>query len=436
MGESQSLRDLPSGTVANIAIILMVSVLAIIQLKAVIQPLVIAILLFLLIRPAAQWLEERPIIQKYGHPLMPYGVLVVILFVVMWMASQLLYSNLTAFTDEIPGLTDQLNSKLSWLEGLELWGYSFDVSGLTALLSLDTINEYLTGFVGSLASFTASAVTVLIFLLFIILEAETLPRRLKAAYPEDAERVQAVASSSGEGINTYVVTRATVAFGQAVVAGIVLWYLDIPGWFMWASITFMMDFIPYVGALISLIPPIFLGLIVLDPTGAMILILILVANQQAWGAVVEPQLAGQRLDMSPIVLLLLVAFWGWAWGHGDGAGSAARGDHEDRPRVRPANEAGRHDALARPQAAWHRRGGVISPSGRSPLGLHRPVSAPALQCLRCAALPWTGPSARRRAPNGPRVGARSGRGSGRTTRTPLRLPPRTPARRHRGAPDG
>ena len=187
MGESQSLRDLPSATVSNIAIILMVSVLAIIQLKAVIQPLVIAILLFLLIRPAAQWLEERPIMQKYGHPLMPYGVLVVILFVVMWMASQLLYSNLTAFTDEIPGLTEQLNSKLSWLEGLELWGYSFDVSGLTALLSLDTINEYLTGFVGSLASFTASAVTVLIFLLFIILEAETLPRRLKAAYPEDAD---------------------------------------------------------------------------------------------------------------------------------------------------------------------------------------------------------------------------------------------------------
>ena len=314
MGETQSLRDLPSGTVANIAIILMVSVLAIIQLKAVIQPLVIAILLFLLIRPAAKWLEDRPIMQKYAHPLMPYGVLVVILFMVMWMASQLLYSNLTAFTDEIPGLTEQLNSKLTWLEGLEFWGYSFDVSGLTALLSLDTINEYLTGFVGSLASFTASAVTVLIFLLFIILEAETLPRRLKAAYPEDADRVQAVASSSGEGINTYVVTRATVAFGQAVVAGMVLWYLDIPGWFMWASITFMMDFIPYVGALISLIPPIFLGLIVLNPTWALGLILILVANQQAWGAVVEPQLAGQRLDMSPIVLLLLVAFWGWAWG--------------------------------------------------------------------------------------------------------------------------
>ena len=52
MGERQTLSDLQSGTVANIAIILMVSVLAIIHLKAVIQPLVIAVLLFLLIQPA------------------------------------------------------------------------------------------------------------------------------------------------------------------------------------------------------------------------------------------------------------------------------------------------------------------------------------------------------------------------------------------------
>ncbi|MEC9263765.1 MAG: hypothetical protein VYD23_01530, partial [Candidatus Thermoplasmatota archaeon] len=61
MGERQTLSDLQSGTVANIAIILLVSVLAIRVLQVVIQPLVIAVLLFLLIRPAAQWLEERPL---------------------------------------------------------------------------------------------------------------------------------------------------------------------------------------------------------------------------------------------------------------------------------------------------------------------------------------------------------------------------------------
>ena len=78
MGERQNLKDLDSGTVANVGIILLVAVLAIKELESIIQPLIIAILLFLLIRPAAQWIEDRPIMQKYAHPLMPYGVLVVI----------------------------------------------------------------------------------------------------------------------------------------------------------------------------------------------------------------------------------------------------------------------------------------------------------------------------------------------------------------------
>ena len=71
-----------------------------------------------------------------------------------------------------------------------------------------------------------------------------------------------VASDSGDGINTYVITRASVAFGQAVVAAVVLTYMEIPFVFLWVSITFLMDFIPYVGALLSIIPPILLGLIV------------------------------------------------------------------------------------------------------------------------------------------------------------------------------
>ncbi len=47
-------RSIQVSTISHIAIILMISVLAIIHLKAVIQPLVIASLLFLLIRPPAQ----------------------------------------------------------------------------------------------------------------------------------------------------------------------------------------------------------------------------------------------------------------------------------------------------------------------------------------------------------------------------------------------
>lgn len=311
MTSTRAFRGIPVSTVSDILVILFISILAIIHLKAVIQPLVIATLLFLLIRPPANWLEQR-----FGHPLLAYGVLITLAGGVLFLASQVLYSNLTEFTEPATQekIKDAFTEKMVRLQDTEIFGYQIDTSGLEELISIDVITNFATSFVGSIAGFTASAVTIFIFLLFIILEAETLPNRIKAAYPGEVDRFQKIASNSGAGINTYVITRATVALGQAIIAAIILWYLQIPGWFLWASITFFLDFIPYIGALISMIPPGILALILLEPTTALIMIGLLIANQQAWGAFVEPQLSGQRLDMSPIVLLILVSFWGWAWG--------------------------------------------------------------------------------------------------------------------------
>ncbi|MBT3600421.1 MAG: AI-2E family transporter [Euryarchaeota archaeon] len=311
MTSTRAFRGIPVSTVSDIMVILLISILAIIHLKVVIQPLVIATLLFLLIRPPANWLEQR-----FGHPLLAYGGLITIIGVIIFLASQVLYSNLTEFTEASTQdrITEAFSEKMSRLENTEIFGQTIDTSGLEELVSIDVITNFATNFVGSIAGFTASAVTIFIFLLFIILEAETLPNRIKAAYPDELARFKKIASNSGTGINTYVITRATVALGQAIIAAIILKYLAIPGWFLWASITFFLDFIPYIGALISMIPPGILALILLEPSVALIMIGLLIANQQAWGAFVEPQLSGQRLDMSPIVLLILVSFWGWAWG--------------------------------------------------------------------------------------------------------------------------
>jgi len=307
--ETRRFRGVELSTLSNIAILLLISVLGIIHLKAILQPLVVAILLFFLIRPPAQWLEER-----YGHPLAAYGILMSGVVAAILIGAEFLYQSLQDFTTEADTLSGAMDEKISWLTELTIYGYSFDTSALTELITVERINEIATGFIGTLAGFTGSAVTVFIFLIFIIVEAETLPRRLEAAYPEEIGRFTDIVSNAGEGINTYVVTKATVAFGQAILVALLLWYMNIPGWFMWASITFMLDFVPYVGAPLSFIPPAILSFILHDPLTALLILGALFGNQVAWGQFVEPQLAGQRLDMSPIVLLILVAFWGWAWG--------------------------------------------------------------------------------------------------------------------------
>ena len=307
--DSKAFRGVEVSTLSHIAILLLISILAIVHLKAIIQPLVVATLLFFLIRPPAQWLEER-----YGHPLAAYGILTTGVVLLFFFVGNILYQSLQDFSTEAEVLQDKFTEKIAWFSDLSVYGYSIDTSALTGLITVERINTITTDFVGTLAGFTGSAITVFIFLIFIIVEAETLPRRLEAAYPEEMDRFSSIVENAGAGINTYVITKATVAFGQAVIVAIILSYMGIPGWFMWASITFLLDFVPYVGAPLSFIPPTIISFILFEPMTALLILGALFGNQVAWGQFVEPQLAGQRLDMSPIVLLILVAFWGWAWG--------------------------------------------------------------------------------------------------------------------------
>ena len=306
---SRSFRGVEVSTLSHIAILLLISILAIIHLKPIIQPLVVATLLFFLIRPPAQWLED-----KYGHPLAAYGILTTGVVMVFFFAGNLLYQSLQAFSGEAAVLEEKMTEKTQWFSNIEIYGYSIDTSALTGLVTVERINTITSEFVGTLAGFTGSAITVFIFLIFIIVEAETLPRRLQAAYPDEMDRFSSIFKNAGAGINTYVITKATVAFGQAIIVAIILSYMGIPGWFMWAAITFLLDFVPYVGAPLSFIPPTIISFILFEPVTALLILGALFGNQVAWGQFIEPQLAGQRLDMSPIVLLILVAFWGWAWG--------------------------------------------------------------------------------------------------------------------------
>ncbi len=203
----RSFRAVEVSTLSHIAILLLISILAIIHLKSIIQPLVVAVLLFFLIRPPAQWLEER-----YGHPLAAYGILTTGVVMVFFFVGNILYQSLQDFSTEADLLEEKMTEKIEWFSDLSIYGYSIDTSALTGLVTVERINTMTTEFVGTLAGFTGSTITVFIFLIFIIVEAETLPKRLQAAYPDEMDRFSSIVENAGAGINTYVITKASVAF--------------------------------------------------------------------------------------------------------------------------------------------------------------------------------------------------------------------------------
>lgn len=314
-----SVRRSNSATIANFGIITLVGYLVLVNLKAILMPLAIAVLIYFLIRAPEQYLIERfDIVSRM--PMLAYGVILAFGALVSYGVSILLYRNIDQFKDEMNkegGLIDKFDEKWTNLGETNLYGLEDVITSqetIENVLDPQNIQDFATNILADLASFMTTMVTVAIFVIFIILEEKSLPGRFKAAFPSSYGSVRTIVSNSSEAISTYVISKATCSAGQAIVLAFLLWAMGIPGWFLFGVLCFLLDFVPILGALLATIPPMMIALIVLDPLQALVLGTLMIANQQLFGSFIEPNLSGQRLGISPLVLLLTVMVSASVWG--------------------------------------------------------------------------------------------------------------------------
>jgi len=311
---------------SHAAIIMTLVTVWLIQLVDVLQPLFIALGIYFVLKPGADLLSKK------GFPIMlSYITMLMLAILIVLSAGFFAYQQAATFLDDeerMEKYTQLLDERWADLKDMPLIGKSILDSGATIEGSLDEdlasmglldegsgVTEAFSGLLSSVGVFFITGVTVLFFLLFIIFEASLLPGRIERAYPGGAsERVHMIRDQIEASVNTYVVVKTGVGFGTGVCAGVVMLVFGIDLWFTWALLTFLLNYVPYIGSLLATIPPLLLGFILLDPSMLILLSVLLLTNQQLWGNIIETRWAGRALDISPVLLLVVTAFSFWVWG--------------------------------------------------------------------------------------------------------------------------
>lgn len=301
-------------TAASVAIVGVVVYLALVHLKPILMPLAMAVLLYFLIKPPEQYIHS-----KVGNRFVSYGTVILIFIITMYFLSIFLYEQLSLFVEDVPEITAALEEKRAKYAASDLYGLEIifsDSTWVEVLASPSNIETFVLAILGSLGAFVGTMVTVLIFLLFIVLEEHTIAKRFRAAFPASTGRAGNIVRDSTESISAYVVSKVTCSGGQAIVMTLILSPVgfDIPGWFLFGVLCFLLDFIPILGALFATIPPVLIGFIMLEPLTAVFMLALLIGNQQVFGSLVEPNLSGAKIGISPLVLLLTVMLFSQVWG--------------------------------------------------------------------------------------------------------------------------
>jgi predicted PurR-regulated permease PerM len=115
--------------------------------------------------------------------------------------------------------------------------------------------------------------------------------------------------------STYLGTITLVNVSMGAVVALFLWIIDMPTPLMWGGIVAVLNYIPYLGPIASVLLLALGGLMAFaDPWYALLPALAFAVIHLIEANIITPALVGRRLTINPLLILVALSFWAWVWG--------------------------------------------------------------------------------------------------------------------------
>jgi len=298
--------------------ILAVFVLGVIllELKSVLLPFVIAVFLSIIFSPIVVGLKRK------GIPTALSLLLVLLTFsLVFFLVGLLISSSIESFVIELPKyerkLTAIIDNVVHTVNEVAI-EYNIDLEqvGWSRALQVSSLAAALTSGVGSFLNFLTNLFLILLFMMFILSGSGDLASKIRLAFPQhQADRMSHMITNIETRARQYLIAKTLISFGTALLTFVILWATAVDFPLVWAFLTFLLNFIPNIGSIIAVLFPIALAFLQFDTPGRPLLVLILLTSVQfVMGNIVEPKLMAFRLNLSALMILVSLIFWGWLWG--------------------------------------------------------------------------------------------------------------------------
>ncbi len=157
---------------------------------------------------------------------------------------------------------------------------------------------------------------VLFVLVFVLFEHEALRDRfIRLAGSTDLRATTTAINDAGERLSRYFSSQFAVNFGVGAVIWLGLAGLGFPQATLWAALTAVLRFVPYVGVFMAAVSGGLFAAAVDPGWSLMIMTLVLYVTVETIASqLVEPKFYGHTTGLSPLSVVIAVIFWSWLWG--------------------------------------------------------------------------------------------------------------------------
>ncbi len=165
-------------------------------------------------------------------------------------------------------------------------------------------------------SFVSSAVLTVAFFSLALLELTPLKERLHAQLPADkSARFSRISARIAVQIQRYLWVRTVIGFITGVATAAGAWAIGLDFWYMWGFLNFILNYVPTIGSILGVVPPVAFALFQFGDVGGAVRALAVVGGVQLlMGNWIDPLLQGRSFSIPAVLVLFSVVFWGWLWG--------------------------------------------------------------------------------------------------------------------------
>jgi AI-2 transport protein TqsA len=277
--------------------------------SSLLVPFFLAVFIAIICAPGMFWLQRK------GVPKVIALVLILLaILVVGFLFGVLIGPSLNNFVSSLPGYQERLSAHIGaligWLSGK---GINIPAAEVSGVFNPGWVMNLAGDILSTLGSILTNGFLILLTVVFILLEASDLPKKLGVVL-KNPERSLSTIEKFSQDAKRYLVIKTLIS----TVTGLVVWLwllilgVDYP--VLWGTLAFLLNYVPNIGSIIAALPAVLLALVQLGVGTALLTILGFVVVNVVLGNLIEPKLMGRRLSLSALVVFLSLVFWGWVLG--------------------------------------------------------------------------------------------------------------------------
>jgi predicted PurR-regulated permease PerM len=191
-----------------------------------------------------------------------------------------------------------------------------DVDGKTPEVAVRGPNLSQQLFGGTTAFLGAATVTVFLTY-FLLAVGDLFLQKLVTVLPQFKDKKTAVkiARETESQISVYLFTATLINIGVGVVTAVALQLVGMPNSVLWGVIAGVLNFVPYVGALVNTVILALAALLTFEDTGRALLVpAVFTAINLIEGNLITPMILGRRMRLNTVALFVGLVFWWYIWG--------------------------------------------------------------------------------------------------------------------------